>query len=137
MPGPGEVEAFPRASGFRPGMEVMGKRRGGPPTPAARVPAREGPLRGALWGGLEEMDQRDPDSWDERPDPQDGEPEEFRPFLSDEFDLQEAMVEKSLRPRRFEDFVGQRRVVENLRTAINAARARGEVLEHVLLSGMP
>ncbi len=49
----------------------------------------------------------------------------------------EAQVEKSLRPRRFEEFIGQERVVENLRIAIEAARARGDVLDHVLLSGMP
>jgi len=49
----------------------------------------------------------------------------------------EAHEELSLRPQRLEDFVGQRRVVENLSLAIHAARERGDVLDHCLLSGMP
>ncbi len=49
----------------------------------------------------------------------------------------EARIEKSLRPQRFEEFIGQGRVVENLKLAIDAAKARGDVLDHVLLSGMP
>jgi len=49
----------------------------------------------------------------------------------------EAGIEKSLRPERLEEFIGQRRVVENLRIAISAAKARGEVLDHILLSGLP
>ena len=43
----------------------------------------------------------------------------------------------SLRPSRFDEFVGQRRVVENLQLAIEAARGRREPLDHVLLSGPP
>jgi len=43
----------------------------------------------------------------------------------------------SLRPRSFEEFVGQARVVSNLRTWIDAARQRGKCLDHVLLSGPP
>ena len=42
-----------------------------------------------------------------------------------------------LRPRSFAEFVGQRRVVTNLTTWIEAARRRGGVLDHVLLSGGP
>ena len=45
--------------------------------------------------------------------------------------------EVSLRPRTLEEFVGQRRAVENLQIALTAARSRGEVLDHVLLSGPP
>ena len=45
--------------------------------------------------------------------------------------------EKSLRPRCLDEFVGQRRVVDNLRLGIRAALARVDVLDHVLLSGMP
>ncbi|MEW6072681.1 MAG: Holliday junction branch migration DNA helicase RuvB [Planctomycetota bacterium] len=45
--------------------------------------------------------------------------------------------ENALRPRRLEEFVGQTRVVENLSVALAAARARGEALDHVLLSGGP
>jgi Holliday junction DNA helicase RuvB len=50
---------------------------------------------------------------------------------------EEIGAEKSLRPGRLEEFIGQKRVVENLRSAIGAAKVRGEVLDHVLLSGLP
>ena len=46
-------------------------------------------------------------------------------------------LENSLRPVRFEDFVGQERVVSNLTVALRAARERGESPDHVLLSGPP
>jgi Holliday junction DNA helicase RuvB len=49
----------------------------------------------------------------------------------------ERELENSLRPRSFAEFVGQSRAVENLRIALSAARARGEALDHVLLSGGP
>jgi len=45
--------------------------------------------------------------------------------------------EVSLRPRRLDEYVGQPQVVANLRVAIEAARARGEALDHVLLFGPP
>lgn len=43
----------------------------------------------------------------------------------------------TLRPRTFADYVGQAQVVENLKIAIDAAKRRGEPLEHVLFSGPP
>jgi Holliday junction DNA helicase RuvB len=43
----------------------------------------------------------------------------------------------SLRPRRLEDFVGQGRVKEQLAIALEAAKGRGEALDHVLLVGPP
>lgn len=49
----------------------------------------------------------------------------------------ELEFENSLRPRSFDEFVGQRQAVDNLRVAIRAARARGESPDHVLLSGPP
>jgi Holliday junction DNA helicase RuvB len=45
--------------------------------------------------------------------------------------------EAALRPTALSEFVGQRAVRENLRVFIDAARARGEALDHVLLSGPP
>jgi Holliday junction DNA helicase RuvB len=45
--------------------------------------------------------------------------------------------EAELRPQTLDEFVGQSRVVENLRIALSAARMRGEPIEHVLLSGLP
>jgi holliday junction DNA helicase RuvB len=46
-------------------------------------------------------------------------------------------LERSLRPRRLDDFVGQERVKEQLQIALDAARARGDALDHVLLVGPP
>ena len=46
-------------------------------------------------------------------------------------------LEASLRPRRFEDFFGQTKVVNNLKVFIQAARNEGEALDHVLLYGPP
>ena len=43
----------------------------------------------------------------------------------------------SLRPRNLEEYIGQRQVVESLRIALEAAKKRGEPLEHVLLHGPP
>jgi Holliday junction DNA helicase RuvB len=50
---------------------------------------------------------------------------------------EDARVEASVRPKRFADFVGQARVKENLSIAVEAARSRGEALDHVLLYGPP
>ncbi|HWC86015.1 MAG TPA: Holliday junction branch migration DNA helicase RuvB [Solirubrobacteraceae bacterium] len=52
--------------------------------------------------------------------------------LSGEDDL-----ERSLRPRRLEDFVGQERLKDQLAVSITAAASRGEALDHVLLAGPP
>jgi Holliday junction DNA helicase RuvB len=46
-------------------------------------------------------------------------------------------VETPLRPRTLEEYVGQEHVRENLRVQIAAARARGDVLDHVLFCGPP
>ncbi len=51
--------------------------------------------------------------------------------------LEEEVYTASLRPRSFAEYVGQDRVVENLRIAIDAAKGRGEPLEHVLFYGPP
>jgi holliday junction DNA helicase RuvB len=49
----------------------------------------------------------------------------------------DAGFDQSLRPRSLADYVGQPGVVANLRVAIEAARSRGEALDHVLLFGPP
>ena len=54
------------------------------------------------------------------------------PMQSDD-DLQET----SLRPRRLDDYIGQETVRNNLRILLDAARHRGEALDHVLLYGPP
>jgi Holliday junction DNA helicase RuvB len=46
-------------------------------------------------------------------------------------------VEQSLRPRRLDEFIGQERTKEQLDIALQAAKARGEALDHVLLVGPP
>ena len=45
--------------------------------------------------------------------------------------------ETSLRPRRLDEYIGQDKVKDNLRIAIEAAKQRGEPLDHVLLYGPP
>ena len=47
------------------------------------------------------------------------------------------IVEKSLRPSKFDDFVGQKKLVDNLRLYIDASNKRGDALDHVLLFGPP
>ncbi len=49
----------------------------------------------------------------------------------------DAPIEPGLRPRNFDHYVGQRRIVDNLRIAITAASRRGESLDHVLFHGPP
>ncbi len=49
----------------------------------------------------------------------------------------ERELEAALRPRELDDFVGQPRTLGNLRIALEAAAARGDTLDHVLLSGPP
>lgn len=50
---------------------------------------------------------------------------------------EDILVDKSLRPKSLEHFTGQRVICQNLEIFINAANARGEALDHVLLSGPP
>ncbi len=54
-----------------------------------------------------------------------------------EFTRVDQDFEMSLRPTRFSDYVGQRKVTERLELMVTAAKGRGEVLDHVLLSGPP
>ena len=51
--------------------------------------------------------------------------------------VEDAPLERGLRPRRLADYIGQDRVKETLRIFIEAARSRGEALDHVLLYGPP
>src|SRR5450755_2020291 len=50
---------------------------------------------------------------------------------------EEDSLEASLRPKRLADFVGQQQARENLSIFIQAAKTRGEALDHVLFSGPP
>ena len=58
-------------------------------------------------------------------------------FLAPTVQPEEDELERSLRPRSLDDFVGQSRVKEQLSIALEAARTRGEALDHVLLVGPP
>ena len=51
--------------------------------------------------------------------------------------LQAEDVDKALRPLRFDDFAGQNKIVDNLRIFVQAAKQRGESLDHTLLFGPP
>jgi Holliday junction DNA helicase RuvB len=50
---------------------------------------------------------------------------------------EEAGLDVGLRPRRLDEYIGQDRVKENLRILIEAAQARGEPLDHILIYGPP
>jgi len=60
-----------------------------------------------------------------------------RPLVSSNLQPEEAQYEAGLRPRRLADFTGQTKLKENLSIAIEAARKRGEAMDHVLLYGPP
>ena len=77
-----------------------------------RVTAEDAPVTGIRTPGVERLQD---------PEPKGGEEE----------------LDRSLRPRRLEDFVGQRAVKEQLQVFVQAARARDEALDHVLLAGPP
>jgi holliday junction DNA helicase RuvB len=58
-------------------------------------------------------------------------------FLAPAVAPEEEELEQSLRPRRLTEFVGQSRIKEQLAIALDAAKGRGEALDHVLLVGPP
>ncbi|MDD3520319.1 MAG: Holliday junction branch migration DNA helicase RuvB [Actinomycetota bacterium] len=61
--------------------------------------------------------------------------------LPDELDakvkVEDFELDKSLRPKLITEFIGQEKIIENLRIFIDSARKRSEPLDHVLLSGPP
>lgn len=52
-------------------------------------------------------------------------------------DSEENQVEVSLRPQNFDEYIGQKRIKNNLKLAIDAAKKRGEPVDHILLYGPP
>jgi len=50
---------------------------------------------------------------------------------------EDAGIDLSVRPKRLDEYIGQKRVKENIQIAVDAARSRGEALDHVLLYGPP
>src|SRR5258706_57185 len=60
-----------------------------------------------------------------------------RQLVSGDAQDEDLQFEAGLRPRRLSEFTGQRKLKENLSIAIEAARMRGEAMDHVLLYGPP
>lgn len=58
-------------------------------------------------------------------------------IVAPEYTPDDRDVELSLRPRRLSEYIGQEKVKENLKVFIEAAKKRGESLDHVLLYGPP
>ncbi len=58
-------------------------------------------------------------------------------FVSETLNRADAEFDLTLRPGRFEDFIGQAKVRERLELSVAAAKGRGDVLDHVLLCGPP
>ncbi|MHB8473631.1 MAG: Holliday junction branch migration DNA helicase RuvB [Gammaproteobacteria bacterium] len=58
-------------------------------------------------------------------------------FITPTASAEDEALERAIRPRRFSDYVGQRPVCEQLEIFIQAARARKEALDHVLIFGPP
>jgi holliday junction DNA helicase RuvB len=63
--------------------------------------------------------------------------EENDEILDPTSQLDDQEIERSLRPKRLDDFVGQEKIKENLKIYIEASKRRSESLDHVLLYGPP
>ena len=63
--------------------------------------------------------------------------EEERLISPELTDLNEERLENSLRPKTLNEYIGQDKVKENMKVYIEAAKKRGEALDHVLLYGPP
>ncbi len=62
---------------------------------------------------------------------------EKKRVISTEIQEEDLKVEKSLRPQSLEEYIGQEKAKENLKVYIDAAKKRGEALDHVLFFGPP
>ena len=58
-------------------------------------------------------------------------------IISSEYRSEDSETEKSLRPERLQEYIGQEKAKESLKVYIEAAKQRGDVLDHVLLYGPP
>lgn len=57
--------------------------------------------------------------------------------ISTQIQKEDEKIESSLRPQKLEDYIGQKKAKENLKVYIEAAKQRGEALDHVLFYGPP
>ena len=60
-----------------------------------------------------------------------------RRIITTEIEQEDKSLEGTLRPQKLEDYIGQSKAKENLKIYIDAAKARGEALDHVLFYGPP
>lgn len=60
-----------------------------------------------------------------------------RRVISTQVQEEDVKIEKSLRPQRLDEYIGQEKVKDNLKVYIQAAKRRGEALDHVLFYGPP
>ena len=58
-------------------------------------------------------------------------------IINTELETEEILLENNLRPKMLCDYIGQAKAKENLKVFIDAAKGRGETLDHVLLYGPP
>lgn len=58
-------------------------------------------------------------------------------FVTDTLNKTDTEFDLSLRPPRFVDFIGQRRIRERMELFVQAAKGRGDVLDHILFAGPP
>ena len=66
-----------------------------------------------------------------------GEPERSNRIVEPEYNETDTDIEYSLRPKALDEYIGQDKVKENMKVYIEAAKKRGECLDHVLLYGPP
>jgi holliday junction DNA helicase RuvB len=66
-----------------------------------------------------------------------GDAEDAERLVSADFTEDDLEIDRSLRPKMLDEYLGQTRVKENLSVLIEAARGRNEPLDHILLSGPP
>ena len=62
---------------------------------------------------------------------------ESRILTGSEMDNNEVQYERALRPKSFDEFTGQAKVKDKLKVFVEAAKRRGEPLDHTLLCGPP
>ena len=60
-----------------------------------------------------------------------------RKIITTEVTEEDKKVETNLRPQLLKDYIGQDKIKENIKIYIDAARSRGEALDHVLFYGPP
>ncbi|MBQ6036728.1 MAG: AAA family ATPase, partial [Lachnospiraceae bacterium] len=58
-------------------------------------------------------------------------------IITTEETIEDQVIDTSLRPRKLKDYIGQEKLKETLKIYIEAAKERGEQLDHVLLYGPP